>query len=40
MSFDEILNAVHDSDEEQEDGNCILQNGIDDTLDSNDSDEA
>jgi len=26
--IDEILNAVHDSDEE-EDGDCILQNGID-----------
>jgi len=38
--MDEILNAVHDSDEEEEDGDCILQNGIDDKLDSNDLDEA
>jgi len=36
---DDLLNAVHDSDEEEEDGDCILQNSIDNTLDSDDSDE-
>jgi len=38
--IDDLLNDVHDSGEEEEDGDCILQNGIDDTLDSNDLDEA
>ena len=38
--IDDLLNNVHDSDEEEEDGDCILQNGIDDKLDSNDLDEA
>ena len=38
--IDKIPNAVHDSDEEEENGDCILQNGIHDTLDSSDSDEA
>jgi len=36
---DDLLNDVYDSDED-EDGDCILQNGIDDTLDSDDSGEA
>jgi len=36
--IDNLLNDVHDSDrEEEEDGDCILQNGIEDTLDSDDS---
>jgi len=36
--IDDLLNDVHDSDrEEEEDGDCILQNGIEDTLDSDDS---
>ena len=38
--IDDLLNDVHDSDEDEEDGNCMLQNGIDDTLDSDDSGEA
>ena len=38
--IDDLLNDVHDSDEEEENGDCILQNGLDDILDSNDSDEA
>ena len=32
--IDDLLNDVHDSGEGEEDGDCILQNGIDDTLDS------
>jgi len=26
--IDDLLNDVHDSDKEEEDGDCILQNGI------------
>jgi len=38
--IDDLLNDVLDSDEEEEDGDRILQNGTDDTLDFDDSDEA
>jgi len=37
---DDLLNDVHDTDEDEEDGDCMLQNGTDDTLDSDDSGEA
>jgi len=39
-AIDNLLNDAHDSDEEEEDGDCILQNSIDNTLDSDDADEA
>ena len=38
--IDDLLNDVLDSEEEEEDGDRILQNGTDDTLDFDDSDEA
>jgi len=37
--IDDLLNDVHDFEEEDE-GDCIFQNVIDDTLDTDDSDEA
>jgi len=36
-----LSSASHNiNDEDEKDGDCILQNGIDDPLDSDDSDEA